>query len=110
MTAKRGRKRKHSGLEFYVLDGHELREVPFLEWAEWFEHGELRVVQQTTIGRREVSTVFLGFDASLGGRRAFFETMVFGPGDETMNAGRRATWDEAVKLHAETVAWARSAE
>jgi hypothetical protein len=92
---------------YYTLDGHT--PVPcddVMVWAQWFENFELRVVAQTQIGDRFVSTVFLGIDHNFGptGPPLIFETMVFGPNRNEEWMKRTATWDEALADHAAALA------
>jgi hypothetical protein len=94
----------------YILDGHDA--VPcksLLEWASWFDKAD-RIVQKTTVGPAEVSTVFLGLDHSFGiGEPLLFETLVFGgPLDQEMD--RYSTWEEAEQGHKAMVERARDAE
>jgi hypothetical protein len=88
----------------YKLDGHTPVVVDnLIEWATWFEDAD-RQVGLTDMGDGvRVSTVFLGLDHSFyGGAPILFETMVFGgPHDQLQK--RCATWEEAAKLHEETV-------
>lgn len=98
------------GLRYAVLRGHEVvvcRDVR--EWASMFE-GTERVVEQTTVNRYWISTVFLGLNHSFfrAGPPQWFETMVF----EELEDGRTksdrfcrryTTWEEAEAGHAETV-------
>ena len=96
------------GLRYAVLRGHEVvlcRDAR--EWAEMFE-GTERVVEQTTVNRYWISTVFLGLNHSWyrEGPPQWFETMVF----EELEDGRTksdrfcrryTTWEEAEAGHAE---------
>lgn len=87
----------------YILKGHEPRGCPdALEWARWFEKaGDARVVARTSVGGREVSTVFLGVDHAFGGPPMLFETMVF---PECEICERCSTWAEAEAQHARVLA------
>ena len=88
---------------YYILEGKEVKAVDLLIWAKWFET-EDRVVAKTSIGKAEVSTVFLGMDHNwANGPPLLFETMVFGLEDDYQE--RYSTWDEAEVGHAKTVAW-----
>lgn len=88
---------------YYILKGKKLVYLPadannknLLKWAEWFETANRRVAF-TKVGRKNVSTVFLGIDHNFGkGKPILFETMIFPKSEETE---RYHTWDEAVKGH-----------
>ena len=90
-------------LDHWVLDGHEVRRVPLLEWAMKFEDGDSRRVAKTQVGDTEVSTVFLGIDHNFGddGPPLLFESMTF---PDQMTCERYATWDEAQAGHDRIVA------
>ena len=104
-------------LEHWILDGHEPIPVDLLTWAKWFEKGD-RVVQQDTVGRYWISTVFLGLDHRFGqpGPPLLFESMAFGDANERgyredLDQNRYATWDEAVAGHEAMLAeWTRKHE
>ena len=73
----------------YTTDAEgNLKECSLLEWAEWMERAieaqpDRHIVQKTTIGDHEVSTVFLGLDHNWGsGPPLLWETMVFPECDE----------------------------
>lgn len=99
----------------YILEEdhstHQARsdEEYYAQWKLWSDRGKFvkghpKVVDKTTVGTAEVSTVFLGLDHSFGdGPPILFETMVF-YGDSGDYTERYATWDEAVKGHVEIVA------
>lgn len=100
--------------DHYVLnEDHTVSVFPieskedFLEWARRWETAD-RTVRRTVMKYHHVSTVFLGFDHSFGGRRPLlFETMVFTnesyPSEllggaelhESLGQERYSTWDEA---------------
>ena len=89
-------------LVFWVLDGHVPREGTPSEWSAMWADPESRRVARDTVGDIDVSTVFLGIDHAMdGGPPLLFETMTFGPVEDTW---RYATWDEAVAGHARVVA------
>lgn len=71
-------------------------------WARWFNTANRRVAE-TTIGRRLVSTVFLGIDHSFGeGPPLLFETMVFGaPSYNDQVCERYSTKADALAGHAQ---------
>lgn len=84
----------------YILDANgNIKEEPDIErWGKWFEVGE-RVIDKTTVGDAEVSTVFLGLDHSFnGGVPILFETMIFG-GKHDSYQERYATKELAQKGH-----------
>lgn len=65
---------------WYILNdaGEPVHEPDMLKAAKAFETQD-RTVAKTTVGKSEVSTVFLGLDHSHGGPvPLLFETMVFG--------------------------------
>lgn len=84
----------------YTLNAsHEV--VPcdnLLDWATWMEHADKQVAYDEANGIR-VSTVFLGLAAPFSNH--MFETALFSGGELLDIADRYATWDEAVKGHAE---------
>lgn len=91
----------------YRLVGHEPVVEPDVHaWADWFDRAtgdRSRVVAQTTVGNRMVSTVFTGIDYDFSGMGAplVFETMVFPGGTDER---RYPTWELAEEGHLETVA------
>lgn len=91
-------------MSYWVLDEHKTPKlVDVLTWAKWFENGANRRVAIDEIGGRCVSTVFLGIDHSFGGQPPLlFETVIFGGLHDGLIT-RAATWDEAIKQHANAV-------
>jgi hypothetical protein len=90
----------------YVLDeaGEPVLASDFLQWAIWFERGENRLIERTTVDDVEVSTVFLGIDHAFGdGPPLLFESMVFG-GSMDQQTRRYTTRSQALEGHAELVA------
>jgi hypothetical protein len=85
--------------EFYILEGHETREVKnLIEWAVQIE-GMNRGVAEDTIGGARISTIFLGLNHALeNGKPLLFETMVFG-GQFDQEMERYSTWEEAEAGH-----------
>lgn len=87
-------------MKYYILE--DKKPVPvddLMEWGRWFENRENSIVEKTTIGDSDVSTVFLGLNHRYGeGEPVLFETMIFG-GDEDGYQERYCTWDEAVEGH-----------
>jgi hypothetical protein len=94
---------------YFMLDAqHQI--IPVKEdevltvWAHWFNILANRQVGYTEIGIVHISTVFAGWDLSLGGSPpAFFQTAVGGPGG-TRIAGEYTTWEQALLGHGEAVA------
>ncbi len=75
-------------------------------WAKWFESAERRV-GLTEVGKRSVSTVFLGLDHSFGdGPPKLFETMIFDEQGKEIWCQRASTWDEAEACHRRAIIWA----
>lgn len=99
------------GLGLYTLVNRKPRRCRnAMEWAEWFgRNDDDRIVDRTKVGRRTVSTVFLGVDHNFSreGPPLLFETMVFPQGDPCV---RTATWDAAQKTHNEIVRQIRSGD
>lgn len=82
---------------YYILiDKHPVKTGSMLEWSIAYNND--RIVEKTTIGESEVSTVFLGMDHGFNGTPMLFETMVFG-GKMDMYFDRYSTWEEAEKGH-----------
>lgn len=90
----------------YRLEGHTpVPEPDIRTWAKRFDMRSAdRIVAQTQVGSKFVSTVFVGidYDFSENGVPLTFETMVF---DLRNSETRRySTWAEAEAGHAEIVA------
>jgi hypothetical protein len=84
------------------VDG-ELKFVPLLVWAAWFEISENRRIAETFVGDVRISTVFLGFDQNLsGGSPLYFETMIFGGEHDEMQK-RYGTLEESMQGHEQMV-------
>ena len=86
-------------------DGRTVKPVDREEWADWFDEAN-RVLFQTMVGNRQVSTVFLGLDHSFfeNGPPLLWETMVFGGDDRDEEyAMRYTTYDQALAGHTQTV-------
>lgn len=89
----------------YILDaeGNPVAIADPIVWAKWYENIENRIVDHTTFGNIEVSTVFLGLDHSHGiGPVVLWETMIFG-GPHDSYCERYSTIEEARRGHAEAV-------
>jgi len=89
---------------YYILDSdRQPRRVAMLEWAQYFEHAN-RHVANDTVGDVHISTVFLGVDHRHygSGPPLIFETMIFG-GELDGSQWRYSTWDDAEVGHAMAV-------
>ena len=91
-----------SFIKHYILKGKRPVLTKSLdEWAE-FIGGGTAVVAKTKIGKKTVSTVFLGINHSWHpGKLLLFETMVF---PDCSISERYATWEEAAEGHLKIVA------
>lgn len=86
-------------IDHYILDGKTPVKTDLMTWAKWLENGENRIVQQTTVGDKFVSTVFLGLDHQFGdGPPLIFETMIFA-GEYGGDMWRCSTWEQAEQQH-----------
>ena len=92
-------------MKYMILDKkHRLVETDLETWAESFHDNDTRRVARDTVGKADVSTVFLGVDHSFGGEKPlWFETMIFG-GQYDEWQRRYTTWDEALAGHKKIVA------
>lgn len=62
------RKRASFFMSHYMLVNGKIKLAnSLLEWAKWFENGENRRVDRTTVGESDISTVFLSLDHNFGG-------------------------------------------
>jgi len=64
----------------YILDaaGNPVPEPDLFKWAQWFENGRNRILEQDHAGGFFVSTVFLALDHNFaGGPPILWETMIF---------------------------------
>lgn len=87
---------------FWILKDKKPIQVSTLEWAEWFQNRENRIVKNDQIeGNIFVSTIFLGLDHGFGcpGPPVLFETMIFG-GPHHNYQDRYCTWEQAEEGHA----------
>lgn len=84
-------------MDKYILKNKKVtREPSLLKWAKWFETAD-RIIGRTIVGKETVSTVFLGIDHNLGGKKLhLFETMIFPDGELYK---RYSTWKEAEEGH-----------
>jgi hypothetical protein len=94
---------KFSRMGYWKLDAenHVVRAKNLHDWAQWFEDGGNRIVEQTTVGQGiVVSTVFLGLDHRFhgDGPPSVGETMVFG-GPLHGEMDRYSSWDDAETGH-----------
>jgi len=99
----------------YQLKGHEpVRCYTMRGWFDWLERGNGlwgRQVNETFVGDKRVSTVFIGTDENFDidedglhvGPPILFETMIFDGDLSKYDCWRYSTWDEAVAGHAEIV-------
>lgn len=99
--------------------------LDLMRWAHWLETADRRVASTELEYDIWVSTVFLGLDHSWGdGPPILFETMVFGPPEQTEIFGRTrtlrpeshlgdmarySTWEEAMIGHGRIVGRVRVA-
>lgn len=97
---------------YYDIDGNPLE---LMEWAVLFEQRtedtDWWVIDHTSIGDADVSTVWLGLDHRFSGKGPplIFETMVFGgPLDSEME--RYSTKEQATEGHARWVAKVEGSE
>jgi hypothetical protein len=92
-------------MHLYILkDGKPIPEPDARKWGRWFQKAD-RVVEKTTIGEAQVSTVFLGSDHNFGrdgGRPVLWETMIFG-GPHDQYQARYASRERAEAGHAAVV-------
>jgi hypothetical protein len=100
-------------VKHYILVDKQIREVPLLEWARWYEAtfaraGDVddRRVDSTHLANVWVSTAFLGIDHRIldEGPPILFETMCFldaqdGDIGDPCQMFRYCTWDEAQEGH-----------
>lgn len=85
---------------YYGLEGKTPIELENIEdWVREFRKFD-RIVAKTSVGKSEVSTVFLGIDHRFTGEGPplLFETLVFG-GPLADRMERYSTWAEAVAGH-----------
>lgn len=82
----------------YVLDdkGNPKEERNLFKWGAWFENNNNeRIVKKTKVGKRTVSTVFLGLDYRFmpkpGDKPILWETMVFKNGEDVDGIQERYT-------------------
>ena len=86
---------------YYILEGKTVVGCNnVVEFGEFFNNFEDRVVAKETVKDSDVSTVFLGLDHRYGneGPPLVFETMVFG-GPLDQECERYSTWEEAETGH-----------
>ena len=97
----------------YILDDdrNPVPEPDFLKFAEWRSKNSCvvaKMIMPTEFARLEVSTVFLSIshgNSAVTGEPILFETAIFNLSTGKLHevVGRSCTWDEAQKLHNETV-------
>lgn len=88
----------------YILDGRKAKRCnDLMHWAHWFERANRRV-DETIVGNKRVSTVFIGLDHQFGeGPPLIFETMIFDPDSDDEYMTRCTTWEEAEEMHRKAV-------
>lgn len=82
---------KHGAHHAVLSESGEVMLVSLFEWAFWLEKGGgQRVIKQDYVAKHKVSTVFVGLDLGWNPKRPlWFETMVFGPEEETDFFGKK---------------------
>jgi hypothetical protein len=99
----------------FILDENK-NPIPanLIEWAEFFEDFNNRMVKQEMVDGKWISTIFLGIDHNWsdaeGAELHIFETMVFdkkGRGGSEIYCDRYPTWDTALKGHEKAVQWVK---
>lgn len=86
----------------YVLDGHEVRGVyDIREWGRAFELSKRNVMRTRLIDGSIISTVFIGIDHGMIGKRKplLFETALLSEETPCEVVARYATWAEAEAGH-----------
>ncbi len=96
----------------YILDENKnATPANFMDWANFFEKTENRIVNQEEIKEHQVSTVFLGLDHNWNPKSnvpLIFETMVFEPNSYSeIYCTRYSTWNEAEEGHKKAVQWVK---
>jgi hypothetical protein len=94
----------------YILKGKETVPVEdIIQWAMEFEK-QNRQVKLDSVGKVQISTVFLGLDHQLdpNGLPLLFETMIFG-GAHDQFQNRYTTWEEAERGHDQALAMVKEA-
>lgn len=98
--------------KYYILDTDGITPIPATleQWAAWIPANDIRrTVAHESIGRVNISTVFLGLDHSfLEGPPEIYETMIFG-GPLDQQLARCATHAEALEQHETMVERAKAA-
>lgn len=94
-------------VKYYVLDSQHrvVEESDLMLWSRFFGDLLARRVASDKVGKKHVSTVFLGFDHSFDpdGPPQFFETMVFNSSPHQGYVRRYSTWTRAAAGHSEVV-------
>lgn len=96
-------------LGLFVLDeeNRPIRAQNVLEWAKFFDSPR-RIVNQTWVDGRHVSTVFLGINHRGPGN--LFETMVFSSEGKDLYQRKHDTWKQAEEYHAIAIETVREFE
>lgn len=96
--------------KFILDENNNVIPANLMEWAVFREDRNKTIVKQELVGRKWISTVFVGIDmAFCEDTKHLFETMVFTKknGGTDIFCDRYATWDEALKGHAKAVLWVK---
>lgn len=112
---------KHGPQHWILNESGEVIPASLMEWTFWFENHHQRVIQQDYIEEHMVSTIFEGIDIrvlSQNQRPRVFETMVFGPPEETkwfndetrmlrpsLWSERSFTLKQALEVHQTGIQW-----
>lgn len=91
-------------MNYILIDKKAIPEPDIHKWAMWYNENDRRVKLTVLSESVEVSTVFLGMDATIFTVTTpmVFETMVFG-GEHDQYCRRYATYEEAEQGHEETL-------
>ena len=98
-------------IQLFVLDGHQVRETGYAEWAAqqeaWHENPDLFTVGDDPIGDARVSTRFWGTrhnppEADLW-EGYLFQTAIYVHGEIAEVIGRCSTWEDPEAMHRHTV-------
>jgi len=90
-------------MNYILKDKIPVLEEDLITWAKWLEQAALsgeRTVAKDTVGKKLVSTVFLGIDHQYGaGPPILFETMILDDNMYDSYQERYETWEEAEAGH-----------
>ena len=106
--------------DYYILDkDRNVIPADVLEWGEFFNIVDHRIVKQENIDGFFISTVFLGIDHNWSWHKSnnegykphIFETMIFNKGNVSEDyCDRCSTWQEAEEMHRKAVEWVKNKE